>query len=79
MSVCESEPSGCIYEIRMKGHLDSRWSSYFEGWTIVNVENGEVLLRSLPTDQSGLHGVLIKIRDLNLTLLSVRVRGSGND
>jgi len=60
------------YEIRVKDHLDPRWYAWFEGWAITNLENGEVLLRNTTVDQSGIHGALNKIRDLNLALISVR-------
>jgi hypothetical protein len=63
---------GSAYEIRVRNHLDQYWSAFFAGWSIINLENGEVLLRISNIDQAGLHGVLNKIRDLNLTLLSVR-------
>jgi len=63
---------GSAYEIRVKDHLEKYWSSYFMDWSIENLENGEVLLTTPNIDQAGLHGVLNKIRDLNLTLLSVR-------
>jgi hypothetical protein len=59
------------YEIRVKDHLETYWFEWFEGWSVTNLENGEVLLKSLSVDQSKLHGTLNKIRDLNLTLLSV--------
>ena len=59
------------YEIRIRDHLDTHWFAWFEGWEITNLENGEALLRRFSVDQSGLHGALNKIRDLNLTLLSV--------
>lgn len=59
------------YEIRVRDHLDQHWYAWFEGWTITNLDGGEVLLRSTKVDQSGVHGVLNKIRDLNLTLISV--------
>jgi len=59
------------YEIKIKGHLAIHWRAWFEGWSITNLENGEVLLRSSSVDQSGLHGALNKICDLNLTLVSV--------
>jgi hypothetical protein len=59
------------YEIRIKDHLETYWYTWFEGWSIINLENGEVLLSCKHVDQSGLHGALNKIRDLNLTLLSV--------
>ena len=59
------------YEIRLKNHLETHWTTFFEGWSINNLENGEVLLSISSIDQAGLHGVLNKIRDLNLTLISV--------
>jgi hypothetical protein len=59
------------YEIRIKNHLNTCWSEWFDGWELTNLENGEVLMRQTPVDQSGLHGALNKIRDLNLTLISV--------
>ena len=65
------------YEIMVQGHLDSLWGQWFEGLTLSNVENGEsglacTLIAGQVADQSALHGLLIKIRDLNLKLLSVR-------
>jgi hypothetical protein len=59
------------YEIRVRDHLDPHWYAWFDGWSITNLDNGEVLLRSLSVDHSGLHGVLNKICDLNLNLISV--------
>ena len=64
-----STPIG--YEIRVRDHLDTYWFEWFEGWSVTNLENGDVLLKSQKVDQSKLHGTLNKIRDLNLTLLSV--------
>lgn len=62
---------GAGYEIRVRDHLDPHWLAWFDGWTVTNLENGEVLLRKLGVDQSALHGTLNKIRDLNLTLVAV--------
>ena len=62
---------GAGYEIRVRGHLDTHWLAWFDGWTVTNLENGEVLLRKFGVDQSALHGALNKIRDLNLTLVAV--------
>jgi len=59
------------YEIRIRNHLNTCWSEWFEGWVLTNLENGEVLMSRTQVDQSALHGVLNKIRDLNLTLISV--------
>ena len=60
-----------MYEIRVKGHLDSRWSAWFEGLTITNLPHGEALLSGAIADQAALHGVLMKVRDLGLPLLAV--------
>jgi hypothetical protein len=59
------------YEIRVKGHLDGRWSEWFDGLEITNLENGEAMLSGDIVDQAALHGVLVKMRDLNLPLISV--------
>ena len=60
-----------VYEIRVKGHLDERWSEWFDGMTITNKETGEAILFGPIVDQAELHGVLAKVRDLNLPLLAV--------
>lgn len=59
------------YQIRLRGHLSPQWATYFESFTFTNTENGEVLLTGVISDQAALHGVLAKIRDLGLPLLSV--------
>jgi len=63
-----------IYHITIKGHLDSEWSDWFDGFTITLVDNGETILSGSVIDQTALHGVLIKIRDLGLPLLSLTCR-----
>ncbi len=69
----ETAPKGKLaYEIRLKNHLEPHWAEWFEGWTITNIENDEVILSCASTDHAGLHGVLDKIRDLHLTLISVK-------
>ena len=60
-----------VYELRVEGHLADRWSDWFEGLTIYNDPNGETTLTGLLTDQAALFGVLNKINDLNLILISV--------
>ncbi len=60
-----------VYEIRLKGHLEARWADWFDGLTIRLEENGSTLLSGPLADQAALHGVLKKVRDLGLTLLSV--------
>ena len=69
-----------VYEIRVKGHLDSRWSEWFDGLEITNLENGEAMLSGDIVDQATLHGTLNKVRDLGLPLVAVRRVGpSGKD
>ncbi len=60
-----------FYKIRVKGHLDERWSDWFDGLEITNLENGEAMLHGNIVDQAALHGVLAKVRDLNLALVAV--------
>jgi len=64
-----SQPT--IYKIRIKGHLDPQWTDWFEGLTITQEENGETLLTGLVVDQAALHGLLKRIRDLGMPLVSV--------
>jgi hypothetical protein len=59
-----------IYQIRIKGHLDSQWTDWFEGLTIT-LENGDTILTGPVVDQAVLHGLLKKIRDLGMPLVSV--------
>lgn len=59
------------YEIRLKGHLDDRWSDWFEGLTITLEDDGNTLLTGPVVDQAALHGLLKKVRDLGMPLLSV--------
>ena len=61
------------YEIRLKGHLDAKWADWFEGLTITRGDNGETLLSGPVVDQAALHGVLRKVRDLGLPLVSVNL------
>lgn len=67
----EKFESGTVYQIRVKGHLDKRWSDWFDGLTITYPSNDETLLYGQVVDQTALHGLLAKIRDLGLSLLSV--------
>jgi hypothetical protein len=59
-----------IYQIRIKGHLGSEWADWFEGLTITLEEDGDTLLTGPVVDQAALHGLLKKIRDLGLPLVS---------
>ena len=60
-----------ICHIRIKGHLGHQWSDWFEGLTITLEDTGETLITGLVVDQAALHGVLMKVRDLGIPLLSV--------
>jgi hypothetical protein len=60
-----------IYQIRVRGILDEKWSDWFDGFTISPQADDETLLAGPVTDQAALHGLLAKIRDLGLPLLSV--------
>jgi hypothetical protein len=59
------------YEIRIKGHLDKSWEDWFEGLTIRHEDNGESLLVGPLADQEALHGVLNRLRDMGIQLISV--------
>jgi hypothetical protein len=67
-----------VYQIRIKGHLGPQWMDWFEGLSITPEETGNTLLSGPIVDQSALHGILKKIRDLGMPLLSVNVAGSGS-
>lgn len=60
-----------VYQIRIKGHLGHHWSDWFEGLTLTVLDNDEMLLTGPVVDQAALHGVLKKVRDLGMPLLSV--------
>lgn len=60
-----------LYEIRLKGHLDGRWADRFDGLAITLEENGDTLLTGSMIDQAALHGLLKKVRDLGMPLVSV--------
>jgi len=59
------------YQIRIEGHLDDQWTDWFGGMTITLEENGDTLLTGLVADQAALFGLLKKIRDLGLPLVSI--------
>ncbi len=60
------------YEIRVQGHLDQRWSEWFDGLAITYDADENTVLRGPLTDEAALHGVLIKVRDLALPLLAMK-------
>ncbi len=62
-----------IYQIRLQGRLDPQWAAWFDGLTITVTANGDTLLTGPVVDQAALHGLLKKVRDLALPLLSVNL------
>ena len=68
-----------LYEIRIKGHLDAQWMTWFDGLTITLEENGDTLLTGPIIDQAALHGTLKKVRDLGMPLLSVITINPGTE
>jgi hypothetical protein len=61
-----------VYQIKIKGHLGSEWTDWFGGLTITLEDNGDTLLTGPVVDQAALHGLLRKVRDLGMPLLSVK-------
>ena len=59
------------YEIRLKGHLDSRWVTWFDGLTLTTCSDGTTTIQGVVVDQSALHGLLQKVRDVGVPLISV--------
>jgi hypothetical protein len=70
MSTSLSLAGPATYQIRVKGELDERWTSWFEGLAVKTVDDETIMTGTLP-DQAALHGLLVKVRDLGLPLLSV--------
>ena len=69
-----------VYQIKVKGHLGHQWTDWFEGLTITLEEGGDTLLTGPLVDQAALHGLLKKVRDLGIPLLSVnRVKPGQED
>jgi len=60
-----------VYQIRVEGHLDRRWSGWFNDLRLTHHSDGTTILTGPVADQAALHGLLVKVRDLNLTLISV--------
>jgi hypothetical protein len=63
-------------EIRVKGQIDERWSEWLEGLTIIHTSEGETVLTGSVLDQSALYGLIARLRDLGLALLSVNPTGA---
>jgi hypothetical protein len=66
------------YEIRVDGHLDDHWTSWFDDLTLSHEDDGTTTLRALVPDQAALHGLLARVRDLGATLISVEVVGASD-
>ena len=71
MSSTQHEQTGDWYEIRIQGRLHDRWSSWFDDLDLSHTDDGATVLRGPVADQAALHGLLHKLRDLGLPLLSV--------
>jgi hypothetical protein len=65
------------YEIRIQGRLDDRWTAWFDGMELVTAGDGSTLIRGEVVDQAALHGLIQKVRDLGLPLLSVTDQQTG--
>lgn len=68
----ENNAKRLTYEIVVRGHLDDRYAGWFEGMTLAQLEEGVTSMRGAVADQAALHGLLSRIRDLGLVLLSLR-------
>ncbi|MGH3458773.1 hypothetical protein [Aeromicrobium sp.] len=66
------------YELRVEGHLDGHWTSWFDDVTLTHENDGTTTLHALVPDQAALHGLLTKVRDLGATLISVEVVDTPN-
>jgi len=60
-----------VYQIKIKGHLDQQWTDWFDGMTIILEDDGNTLLTGQVVDQAALHGLLKKVRDLGMPLVSL--------
>lgn len=70
-----SQPTVC--QIRIKGHLGAQWTEWFDGLAVIPEEDGNTLLAGPVVDQAALHGILKKVRDLGMPLLSVNFVPAG--
>ena len=70
-AVCRASAATNIYKIRIHRHLEQRWASWFDGMTVTHESDGTTLLAGDVADQAALHGLLQRVRDTGLTLISV--------
>ena len=68
-----------VYQIRIKGHLDRKWTDWFGGLTVTLEQNGDTLLTGPVIDQAALHGLLKKVRDLGMPLVSLKSTAKENE
>ena len=73
------DPTDDWYEIRVRGRLDDRWAAWFDGLDLSRTDDGTTALRGPVSDQAALHGLLHKLRDLGVPLLSVTRTDPGPD
>lgn len=78
MSTPNRSRGPACYELRVDGHLDALWSTWFGGLALTLEDDGTTTLRGDVTDQAGLHGVLAKVRDLGATLISLALVDSSS-
>jgi hypothetical protein len=67
------------YELRIEGHLDEHWSAWFNGFTLTHEDDGTTTLRGRVTDQAELHGLLTKVNDIGVTLVSLQSTHFGKE
>ena len=67
----DDRPEDGRYEIRLRGHLETRWAAWFDGMTLSHERDGSTVLSGPVVDQAALHGLLQKVRDIGLPLVSV--------
>ena len=72
MAEGRKQPTQTTYEIKLNGHLDTKWTEWFYDMTITHENDGTTTLYGPLPDQAALHTILLKIRDMNLTLINVR-------
>ena len=79
MTRCPRRPEPGGYLLRVDGHLDDHWSAWFAELTLTRESDGTTSLHGAVADQAELHGLLVKVRDLGVTLISVEVIEPGHD
>lgn len=67
------------YELRIEGHLDEHWSTWFDQLALIREGDGTTTLRGMVADQAALHGLLVKVRDIGATLISVKTIEAPDD